>query len=67
MASWHIFMQGWKQRLFSRIGGGFSVYREGLDRQALNTAIEILHPGVMHCPATAGTESPWLNRGEGLG
>jgi len=42
MASWHVFMQGWQQRLFSRLGGGFSVYREGLDRQALNTAIEIL-------------------------
>ncbi|MFN9197261.1 MAG: 1-acyl-sn-glycerol-3-phosphate acyltransferase [Planctomycetaceae bacterium] len=42
MASWHVFMQGWAQRVFSRLGGGFSVYREGLDRQALNTAIEIL-------------------------
>jgi 1-acyl-sn-glycerol-3-phosphate acyltransferase len=42
MASWHLFAQsrlmGW---LLPRVGG-FSVYREGLDREALKTAIDIL-------------------------
>lgn len=42
MASWHLFNQG---RLFAwaipRVGG-FSVYREGVDRQAINLAIDIL-------------------------
>lgn len=42
MASWHLF-QG--SRLYSWIIqalGGFSVNREGVDRQAINTAIELL-------------------------
>jgi hypothetical protein len=39
MASWHVFMQGRRQRFFMRRGGGFSVYREGMDRAALNAAI----------------------------
>jgi 1-acyl-sn-glycerol-3-phosphate acyltransferase len=42
MASWHLF-QG--SRLYSwiiRALGGFSVNREGVDRQAINTAIELL-------------------------
>ncbi|MBM4001867.1 MAG: 1-acyl-sn-glycerol-3-phosphate acyltransferase [Planctomycetes bacterium] len=42
MASWHLFNQnrwsGWAIRMM----GGFSVYREGIDRQAIDTAIEIL-------------------------
>jgi 1-acyl-sn-glycerol-3-phosphate acyltransferase len=42
MASWHLFMgsrfQGW---LIRRLGA-FSVYREGTDREALKTAIQIL-------------------------
>lgn len=42
MASWHLFkasrFQGW---LIRRLGG-FSVYREGLDREAIRTAINIL-------------------------
>lgn len=42
MASWHLFNQdrftGWAIRKM----GGFSVYREGVDRQAINTAIEVL-------------------------
>ncbi len=42
MASWHLFEQsrftGWVIRKM----GGFSVYREGIDRPAINTAIEIL-------------------------
>jgi 1-acyl-sn-glycerol-3-phosphate acyltransferase len=42
MASWHQFMGGrFKAWLLRRIGA-FSVYREGLDRTALKTAIELL-------------------------
>ncbi len=42
MASWHVFMQGWIQRLLLPRAGVFSVYREGLDREALKCAIQIL-------------------------
>lgn len=42
MASWHVFMQGKLQAFLLRRAGGFSVYREGIDRGAVNTAIEIL-------------------------
>ncbi len=42
MASWHLFEQsrfmGWAIHKM----GGFSVYREGVDRQAINVAIEVL-------------------------
>src|SRR5262249_14249158 len=42
MASWHLFMKGgFKAWLIRRIGG-FSVYREGTDREALKAAIRIL-------------------------
>ncbi len=42
MASWHLFNQSWLQAFAIRVMGGFSVYREGLDRQSLDTAIDIL-------------------------
>jgi len=42
MASWHLFHQSRLQAFAMRLCGGFSVYREGLDRQSLNTAIDIL-------------------------
>ena len=42
MASWHLFMSGWLQAFLLRRAGGFSVYREGMDRQALQAAVEIL-------------------------
>ncbi len=42
MASWHVFMEGRLQRFVLRRIGGFSVYREGLDRQALQASIDIL-------------------------
>ena len=46
MASWHLFMQSRLQTwLLPRIGA-FSVYREGLDREALKTAIGILSDAV---------------------
>jgi 1-acyl-sn-glycerol-3-phosphate acyltransferase len=43
MASWHVFMQDRLQAFLLRRGGAFSVYREGIDRAAVNTAVEILH------------------------
>ena len=42
MASWHLFMQSWLQTFLLRKAGTFSVYREGMDRTALNMAIDIL-------------------------
>jgi 1-acyl-sn-glycerol-3-phosphate acyltransferase len=45
MASWHVFMQGRLQALVARYAGAFSVYREGMDRQALAAATEILVEG----------------------
>lgn len=42
MASWHLFKQSWFQTFMIRRMGAFSVLREGNDRQALDTAINIL-------------------------
>ncbi len=42
MASWHVFKQDWFSTFMARRLGAFSVYREGMDRAALNCAIEIL-------------------------
>lgn len=42
MASWHVFEQSKWQGFLLHRAGAFSVYREGMDRQAMNTAIEIL-------------------------
>ena len=42
MASWHLFNQGWFSKWVIRLMGAFSVNREGLDRQAIDEAIEIL-------------------------
>jgi 1-acyl-sn-glycerol-3-phosphate acyltransferase len=42
MASWHLFMQGRLQRYLLPRAGVFSVYREGLDREALKCAIQII-------------------------
>jgi 1-acyl-sn-glycerol-3-phosphate acyltransferase len=45
MASWHLFMNGgWQAWLMHKLGG-FSVFREGVDRTAVNTAIDILVSG----------------------
>jgi 1-acyl-sn-glycerol-3-phosphate acyltransferase len=42
MASWHLFTEGrFKAWVLRRIGG-FSIFREGLDREALRAAIRIL-------------------------
>lgn len=42
MASWHLFNQSRFQAFAVQKMGGFSVHREGNDRQAVSTAIEIL-------------------------
>ncbi len=42
MASWHVFMQGRFQRWLFNRAGAFSVYREGLDREAIRASTEIL-------------------------
>jgi 1-acyl-sn-glycerol-3-phosphate acyltransferase len=42
MASWHLFLRGWYPRWMLPRVGVFSLYREGLDREALKCAIEIL-------------------------
>ena len=45
MASWHLFNQNWFETFAIRRMGGFSVFREGNDRQSLETAIDILIDG----------------------
>lgn len=42
MASWHLFKQGRAQAWLLSRAGVFSVYREGLDREALACAVRIL-------------------------
>jgi 1-acyl-sn-glycerol-3-phosphate acyltransferase len=42
MASWHLFMESRWRTSFLRRAGAFSIYREGIDRTSINTAIEIL-------------------------
>lgn len=45
MASWHLFLQNPLQALLLQSAGTFSVYREGSDRAALTTAIDLLTEG----------------------
>jgi 1-acyl-sn-glycerol-3-phosphate acyltransferase len=45
MASWHLFKQSRLERFMLRRIGAFSVYREGLDRQAIGAAVDILVEG----------------------
>lgn len=42
MASWHIFKQSRLEGFIANRVGGFSVYREGLDRQSLDASVEIV-------------------------
>jgi acyltransferase-like protein len=42
MASWHLFQGSRLYRWAIRAMGGFSINREGVDRRAINTAIELL-------------------------
>jgi len=45
MASWHLFKKDRFSGFLTRKLGAFSVYREGPDRQAINTAVDILVEG----------------------
>lgn len=45
MASWHLFKQSSVQTWLLRRVGAFSIYREGMDREALKCAIQILVEG----------------------
>jgi len=45
MASWHLFMQSRVQAFLLPRIGGFSVYREGMDRESLKCATRILSEG----------------------
>ena len=45
IASWHVFMSGRIRRFLLPRLGGFSVYREGLDRESLKCAIKITAQG----------------------
>ncbi len=45
MASWHLFKQNRISHFVLRRMGAFSVYREGVDRQAIHTAVDILVEG----------------------
>ncbi len=42
MASWHLFNEGWFDAFSIRRMGGFSIWREGSDRQAIETAVDVL-------------------------
>jgi len=45
MASWHLFKKDWFTCFMLRRMGGFSVYREGVDRQAIHAGVDILVAG----------------------
>jgi 1-acyl-sn-glycerol-3-phosphate acyltransferase len=45
IASWHVFMTSRVQRFLLPRLGGFSVYREGMDRESLKCAIKIVAEG----------------------
>ncbi len=45
MASWHLFLQSPVQSFLLRTTGTFSVYREGTDRAAIATSIDLLARG----------------------
>lgn len=42
MASWHLFNQGWFKAFAIQLMGGFSVYREGVDRKSISTAVDAM-------------------------
>jgi 1-acyl-sn-glycerol-3-phosphate acyltransferase len=42
IASWHVFMQNWLQTFLLPRLGVFSIYREGSDREALKTAMQVI-------------------------
>ncbi len=42
LASWHVFRQSRLETFIARRVGGFSIYREGVDRQSLEASIDIV-------------------------
>ncbi len=46
IASWHVFMENAIQRFLLPRMGGFSVYREGMDRESLKCAIKTVAEGI---------------------
>lgn len=56
VASWHVFMQNWLQSFLLPRLGVFSIYREGTDREALKTAMQL----------TAEAERPFVIFPEGV-
>ncbi len=42
IASWHLFAKSWFDAFAIQKMGGFSLFREGTDRQSLETAIGVL-------------------------
>jgi len=46
IASWHVFMTSKIQRFLLPRMGGFSVYREGMDRESLKCAVKIVADGI---------------------
>ena len=45
MASWHLFKKNWLDGFMLRRIGAFSIYREGVDRQAIGTGVNVLVEG----------------------
>ncbi len=65
LASWHLFMQGRFHAFILRRAGAFSIYREGIDRTAVNTSVEILesaaHPLVIFPEGIVSRTNQHLN------
>ena len=65
MGSWHLFMQGRFQSWLLHHAGVFSIYREGVDRAAINAGIEILttakHPLVLFPEGVVSRANDRLN------
>jgi 1-acyl-sn-glycerol-3-phosphate acyltransferase len=65
IGSWHLFMQGRFQAWILRRAGVFSIYREGVDRAAINAGIEILsaakHPLVLFPEGVVSRANDRLN------
>ena len=65
MASWHLFNQNWFMSFAIRKMGAFSIYREGIDRQAINTAIDILDEAGSRSRIASMTRPPEIKGLEG--
>ena len=65
MGSWHLFMQGRFQAWVLHHAGVFSIYREGVDRAAINAGIDILsaakHPLVLFPEGVVSRANDRLN------